>query len=167
VTFSTAVENACGNDRAGPLPTRSVHSGRPELNTNVERLRSQILAAARCADLERMHDAIVAYHQLLGIEEGERDPAAQALASGEGKNQGRRELVAAELDAARNKLLHQRRGDVPGAMSKSGRARMYRLPAFSRSGHHPALMAQRASRKGHVREAKQGSSTTCRSSTAL
>jgi hypothetical protein len=31
--------------------------------------------------------------------------------------QGRRKLVAAELDAARNKLLHQRRGDVPGAMS--------------------------------------------------
>jgi len=46
--------------------------------SSVERLRSQILAAARCADLEGMHDAIVAYHQLLGIEEGERDPAAQA-----------------------------------------------------------------------------------------
>ena len=30
VTFSTAVENACGNDRAGPIPIRSVHSGRPE-----------------------------------------------------------------------------------------------------------------------------------------
>jgi hypothetical protein len=30
VTFSTAVENACGNDRAGPVPTRSVRRGRPE-----------------------------------------------------------------------------------------------------------------------------------------
>jgi len=30
VTFSTAAENACGNDRAGPVPTRSVYGGRPE-----------------------------------------------------------------------------------------------------------------------------------------
>jgi hypothetical protein len=38
--------------------------------SRVDRLRSEILAAARCADLAAMHDAIVAYHQLLGIEEG-------------------------------------------------------------------------------------------------
>jgi hypothetical protein len=49
--------------------------------SRVDRLRSGILAAARCADLGAMHDAIVAYHQLLGIEEGEPDPTAQALAS--------------------------------------------------------------------------------------
>ena len=41
--------------------------------SRVDRLRSAILAAARCADLDAMHDAIVAYHQLLGIEEGEPD----------------------------------------------------------------------------------------------
>jgi hypothetical protein len=48
--------------------------------SRVDRLRSAILAAARCADLAAMHDAIVAYHQLLGIEEGEPDPARQGLA---------------------------------------------------------------------------------------
>ena len=42
--------------------------------SRVDRLRSEILAAARCADLGAMHDAIVAYHQLLGIEEGEPGP---------------------------------------------------------------------------------------------
>src|SRR5215203_1534566 len=41
--------------------------------SKLERLRSAILAAARSADFEAMHDAIVAYHQLLGIEEGEPD----------------------------------------------------------------------------------------------
>src|SRR5215208_4131280 len=41
--------------------------------SKLERLRSAILAAARSADCEAMHDAIVAYHQLLGIEEGEPD----------------------------------------------------------------------------------------------
>src|SRR5215218_3551756 len=30
VMFSTPVENACGNDRAGPISSRSVHSARPE-----------------------------------------------------------------------------------------------------------------------------------------
>ena len=49
--------------------------------SKLDRLRSEILAAARCADLAAMHDAIVAYHQLLGIEEGEPDSIAQALAS--------------------------------------------------------------------------------------
>src|SRR5215211_3723316 len=51
--------------------------------SRVDRLRIEILAAARCGDLVAMHDAIVAYHQLLGIEEGEPDPTAQALASSE------------------------------------------------------------------------------------
>jgi hypothetical protein len=50
VTFSTAVENACGNDRAGPLPTRSVHSGRPELN--IQR-RAAALADPGCGALRR------------------------------------------------------------------------------------------------------------------
>jgi len=51
-------------------------------SSRVDPLRSNILAAARCADLEAMHDAIVVYHQLLGIEEGELDPRrAQAFAS--------------------------------------------------------------------------------------
>jgi hypothetical protein len=50
--------------------------------SKLERLRSAILAAARSADFEAMHDAIVAYHQLLGIEEGEPDPR-QALVSNE------------------------------------------------------------------------------------
>ena len=49
--------------------------------SRVDRLRSEILAAARRADLGAMHDAIVAYHQLLGIEEGEPDATAQALTS--------------------------------------------------------------------------------------
>jgi hypothetical protein len=43
-------------------------------SSRVDRLRSKILAAARCADLAAMHDAIVAYHQLLGIEEGSPIP---------------------------------------------------------------------------------------------
>jgi len=30
VTFITPVENACGNDRAGPISSRSVHGVRPE-----------------------------------------------------------------------------------------------------------------------------------------
>ncbi|MFL5078336.1 MAG: hypothetical protein ACJ8DU_00135 [Microvirga sp.] len=30
VMFSTPVENACGNDRVGPVPSRSVHRARPE-----------------------------------------------------------------------------------------------------------------------------------------
>jgi hypothetical protein len=30
VMFSTAVENACGNDRAGPVASKSVHRARPE-----------------------------------------------------------------------------------------------------------------------------------------
>ena len=49
--------------------------------SRVDRLRSEILAAARCADLAAMHDAIVAYHQLLGIEEGEPDPAGKSARS--------------------------------------------------------------------------------------
>ena len=30
VAFFTPVENACGNDRVGPVPSRSVHRARPE-----------------------------------------------------------------------------------------------------------------------------------------
>src|SRR3954471_11491360 len=30
VIFTTPVENACGNDRAGPISSRSVHRARPE-----------------------------------------------------------------------------------------------------------------------------------------
>jgi hypothetical protein len=30
VAFITPVENACGNDRAGPISSRSVHRARPE-----------------------------------------------------------------------------------------------------------------------------------------
>ena len=48
--------------------------------SRVDRLRLQILAAARRADLVAMHDYIVTYHQLLGIEEGEPDRAGKAPA---------------------------------------------------------------------------------------
>ena len=49
-----------------------------------DRLRLRILAAARRADLVAMHDYIVTYHQLLGIEEGEPDRAGKAPAPNKG-----------------------------------------------------------------------------------
>jgi hypothetical protein len=52
--------------------------------SRVDRLRLQILAAASRADLVAMHDSIVTYHQLLGIEEGETDRAGKAPAPSKG-----------------------------------------------------------------------------------
>src|SRR3954471_18205719 len=60
---------SCALKERSPCPARMKH-----LNSSG--------AAARSADFEAMHDAVVAYHQLLGIEEGEPDPR-QALVSNE------------------------------------------------------------------------------------
>ena len=85
VPFITPVENACGNDpcRSCPRKERSQSPFRIK-HPNSDRLRLRILAAARRADLVAMHDYIVTYHQLLGIEEGEPDRAGKAPAPNKG-----------------------------------------------------------------------------------